>query len=316
MAAAQPRCVYCGAELPAGAVEKAAEARAVLEAEWARESGAVPPRPLAPAARSSPRAPAGPAPAPPAREAPAVPRLLLVLELEGADARALARALRLPRFEAQQRLRRGGSQLHRILPVAEAEAEAARLREQGLPVVTVAEEEVRRAEPVLVTRGGPQAGGLALDGDQGPVRLEPADVFLVVRGFIAREYQTSAQVRHVRVASLDPGYRMHLHRRSDPRPVELDPAAFDFGRDGAPGGAQLEIAGWIDRLFAEALRDDSFRLVMPALAPAAPAAGGSAAAAEALARRSGRETRAVFDNLAQFRFHSAWRAAIHRLRAR
>jgi hypothetical protein len=41
---------------------------------------------------------------------------------------------------------------------------------------------------------------------------------------------------------------------------------------------------------------------------------GGAAAAEALAR-AGREGRVVLDNVAQFRFHSAWRAAARRRRA-
>jgi hypothetical protein len=102
---------------------------------------------------------------------------------------------------------------------------------------------------------------------------------------------------------------VHLHRRQDPRPVELDPADFDFGPGGAPSGAQLQIASWIDRLFPGVPRDDSFRVVIPALAPAVLSPAGVTAALA----RTGREARVILDNLAQFRFHSAWRGAARRM---
>ena len=293
VASAQARCVYCGAELPGEAVAAAAAARAALESEWAAAS---------------------PAAAPPAAGGP--PRVLLILEVEGADQDALARALGSSAFEAAQRTRRGGPDLHRILPEPQARAEAARLRAAGVGVLEIAEEEVRGAAPVVAARGGLDSDALALETDEGALRLTAADVLLIVRGTIAREYPPSAKVRRVSLASLEPGYRVHLHRRAQTRPVEIDPAAFEFASGPAVGGALLQIASWLDRVFAGVPRDDSFRLVIPALAPAAPPAGGPAATAAALAR-PGREQRAVLDNAAQFRFHSAWRAAaFRRLRAR
>jgi hypothetical protein len=177
-------------------------------------------------------------------------------------------------------------------------------------VLEIGEDEVRRAEPVLATRGAAETGALVLDGDGGPLRLAETDLLVIARGVITREYQTTVEARHQRrLATLDPGYRVHLHRRDDARPVELDPAAFDFGPGGAPSGAQLQIATWLDRLFPGVPRDDSFRVVIPALAPAPPPPAGAATAALA---RPGREARVVLDNLAQFRFHSAWRAAARR----
>jgi hypothetical protein len=293
VAAAQARCVYCGAELPPEAVAAAQAARAALEAEWAGSGGT-------PAAAG----PDGPA------------RVLLVLDLDAADEGALARGLSLSAFEAGQRRRRGGADLHRILPVEAAQEEARRLRAEGLEVLEIAEDEVRRAEPWLATGGSAAADLLTLHGEGGPLPVREDDVLLVVRGTIAREYQTAgAATRRLRLASLDPGYRVHLHRRADPRPVEIDPGAFDFGPGGAPSGAQLQIAGWLDQLFPRAPRDDSFRLVIPALAPATPAAG-AGAAADALVAGGKRDARPVLDNLGQFRFHSAWRAAAHRRRAR
>jgi hypothetical protein len=290
VAAAQPRCVYCGGELPAEAVEAAAAARAALEAEWAREGTSnVAGLPAAPDA--------------------AAPRVLLVLETARADEAVLARALALSPFEASQRRRRGGPDLHRILPAAQAAEEAARLRAEGLDVLEIAEDDVRRAEPVMATRGAAEQDALVLDGDGGPLRLGEADLFVIVRGVITREYQTTPEARRQRrLATLDPGYRVHLHRRQDPRPVELDPGSFDFGPGGAPSGAQLQIASWIDQLFPGVPRDDSFRVVIPALAPAAPSPAGATAALAT----AGRGARVVLDNLAQFRFHSAWRGAARR----
>lgn len=291
MAAARPRCVYCGADLPAEAVAEAAAARASLEAEWAREATAAAPA-----------------------EAPGAPRVLLVLPLEGAAEDVLARALGLSAFEAAQRLRRGGPELHRILAAPQASEEAARLRAHGLSVLEIAEEEVRPL-PLCATRGGPEADALALDSAEGPLRVQEADLLLLVRGTIAREYlRPTAPLRRLSVASLEPGYRFHLHRRAHPRPIELDPAAFDFGPGGAPGGAQRQLTAWIDGLFPGPPRDDSFRLVIPALALAAVSGRGSAAPLDALARAA-REARPLLDNLAQFRFHSAWRAAARRRHA-
>jgi hypothetical protein len=240
---------------------------------------------------------------------------LLVLEIEGTTPDALARALGCSSFEADQRVRRGGPDLHRILPEPQARAEAARLRAGGIGVLEIAEEEVRGTAPVLAAGGGLEPEALALVTDDGRLRLASGDVILIVRGTIAREYPVSAEVRRVRLSSLEPGYRVHLHRRATGRPVEIDPADFEFASGPAVGGAQLQIASWLDRLFPGVSRDESFRLVIPALAPAPPPAGGPGATAAALAR-PGRERRAVLDNVAQFRFHSAWRAAAFRLRAR
>ena len=57
--------------------------------------------------------------------------------------------------------------------------------------------------------------------------------------------------------------------------------------------------------------DDGFRRISPALAPAAPAAGAAARLEDAL-RTSAARPPAILDNLAQFRFYSAWRGAVER----
>jgi len=290
-------------------VAAAAAARASLETEWAREGAA------GRRAAATPDALATDDTGAPAPETTPA-RVLLVLTLEGTDESVLGAALGLSAFEASQRLRRGGPDLHRILPAREAASEAQRLRGQGLEVLEIAEDEVRRAQPVYATRGAAASEALALGVDDGPLRLTEADLILVVRGAIARDHlRAPGPLRRLSVASLEPGYRIHLHRRKDLRPVELDPAAFDFSPGGADGGAQRQLTAWIDRLFPGTPRDDSFRFAMPAFGPATPSAGGSAAAVEALVRATP-GARPVLDNVAQFRFHSAWRAAVQRRRPR
>ena len=283
VALARPRCLYCGGALPAAVVEEAAR-----QAEAA-------------AAAASPPAATGPA------------RSLLVVDYEGADATALAAALGLSPFEAAQRVRRGGWQLQRIVADEEAAREADRLGRSGARALVLPEPEVRAAARALVVSGGSWDNqGLALRTEGGPLRPAPGSVMLVVRGPIAREYATPASVRRVRIATLEPGYRFHLHRTDDPRPLELDPADFDFGLPSLTESSLLLLSAWVDKLAAGAPVDDRFRREPPALAPAAPETAGIAAALGRPAERRKEDEAQVLDNLEQFRFYSAWRAGVAR----
>jgi hypothetical protein len=66
-------------------------------------------------------------------------------------------------------------------------------------------------------------------------------------------------------------------------------------------------------------RDDGFRRLPPAYGVAEPEPRGRLAAASALGRRSRGDhpesETVVLDNARQFRFYSAWRAALERRRA-
>lgn len=295
VATAQPRCVYCGAALPADAVAAAAAATEALEAQ-ARLPNA-----------------AGGGLAGVAAEAPEVPRTLVILDLAGADPARVAAATGVSAYEAGQWGRRGRDHLLRIVPTSDAAREGDALKSRGLAVTLLDEEEVRAARPVVVSRGGPADGGLALRGEEGHVRVAAGEVLLVVKGPIAREYQSAPQnLKRTRTAALDAGYRYHLHRHDDPRPVELDPAGFDFGKESGVTSSVREMADWMTNLFPAAPTDDTFRLVPPALAPADSEATASLRAMAGGAPGAGR---AVLDNLAQFRFHSGWRAALARRRA-
>ena len=281
----RPTCVYCGALLSKEAVdEAAASAEAVVT----------------PAVST-----AGPT------------RALVVVDFDRVSEEAAATTLGLSAFEAAQLLRRGGLQLHRIAEAAEAEAEAEALRKGSLSVTIVPEAEART--PVVAARSGAQEDGvLRLRTDDGPLNLREADLRLVVRGPIARTYQASLQIRRMSTASLDGGYRIHLHRRRDPRPVELDPGNFEVAF-ALTGSSLLEILGWLDAIAPGVPHDDGFRRLPPVMAPAAPDVSGVLAAAAPLARPSRTGLRkddlpAILDNVAQFRFYSCWRAAVERRR--
>jgi len=271
-----PRCVYCGAEAPASAVE--AEA---------------PP-------------PAAPEPS---------PRLLVILRIGDADPGALSRALGLAAADAAHRQRRGGWQLLRIAEPEAAREQAARLAEAGLVAMLIPEVDVRASARPVMALGGEWTGHeLALRTPEAPARVAAGDLLLAVQGPIAREYQTSQDVKRSRTATLEAGYRFHLHRKGEPRPLELDPGAFDFGAGGAGGSSLLQLTGWMQELTRGVVVDDGFRRLPPELGVAEAATAGPLAAADALgARAAGRaEGALVLDNLRQFRFYSAWRAAVER----
>jgi len=274
LAARLARCVYCGAEAPAGAAEAPAE---------------VAPEPSQ--------------------------RLLVVLRVEGADPAALARALGLAAAEAAPRARRGGWHLLRIAEPEAAREQAARLHEAGLAAVLVAEAEVRAAARPEVALGGERTGDeLVLRTTDGPARVNPRQLLLVVQGPITREYQTSQHVKRSRTATLEPGYRFHLHRRGETRPLELHPGAFDFGAGGRGSSSLLQLTAWMQELTRGIVVDDGFRRLPPELGVAQAAVAGPLAAADALgARAAGRgDAPLVLDNLRQFRFYSAWRASVEK----
>jgi len=247
-----------------------------------------------------------------------VTRLLVVLDLARVLPETLARALDLPSYEAGLLVKRGGLHLHRALEGAAARAEAGRLAAGGLAVLLVPEAEAR-IRPLRAVGGERGEGVLALRTEEGPVTIRRGDVRLVVRGEITREYQPSSRRRRVDTARLEEGCCVHLHRRDDPRAVEIDAAAFEFGL-AATGSARLELDAWVESVAPGVTVDDGFRRLPPALGPAGAEPGGALGAALLLGlatrgRRGGRDERPIIlDNVEQFRFYSGWRAAVERRR--
>jgi hypothetical protein len=244
--------------------------------------------------------------------------LLVVLDLADVSPDALARAADLPPYEASLLARRGGHHLHRVLDPTAAASEAERLGRWGVPAVLVPEAEAR-VLPLRALGGERGDGVLALRTEEGPLAIRRGEVLLVVTAPIAREYRPSFKRRRIDTARLEEGYRVHLHRRAEPRPVEIDAANFEFGF-AVTGSARLEIDAWIAEVAGAAPRDEGFRRLPPALGPAGVEPKGALAAASSLglAARAQPGARddgpAVLDNVEQFRFYSGWRAAVERRR--
>lgn len=290
VALVRPHCLYCGGALPP---ELVAAAEAAAEAAQA---------PLGAAAVASVDAAGG---------AAAGTRQLLILDLSGAEAGALERGLAVSAYEAGQRLKRGGYQLLRILAsAAEAQRELDRLAGHGLRAVALPEAETH-GEPLLVTGGRLLPGRLDGRSENGRFEWAAEDLLLVVKGPIRRQLQAQGEgFKRLRVAAPDDGYRFHVHRRGDPRPLELDPDRFEFEAERAAAGSTLlRIASWLDATAPKPLVDDGFRLLPPAL--------GEAETRDDTALALGRDPAArpaglLLDNLRQFRAYSAWRGALER----
>lgn len=292
VALSRATCLYCGATLPSAA--------RLPDRPPAEETGRI----------LGERAAAG--------------RELLVLELAGVEPGALARATGLSPYEAELLARRGGFQLYRALPAAQAAEAAERLAAERVPFVRVPEAEAR-VRPLRVTSGAVGASALLLRGESGRLELAAADLLIVVTGAIRREHPTRSDRRRVDTAGAEEGWLAHLHRLSGAQPVEVDADNFalDFAVAGAP---RLELVAWIDALPDSVARDDAFRTLTPALAPAEPEARGPVSAASSLRRRGAPSAARAFgtqepgegpvllDNVAQFRFYSGWRAAVERRR--
>lgn len=284
VAVARATCLYCGASLP-------------------KDSAAMPPgapEPGSPAARPEPQ------------------RGLVVLEVTGVAPETLARALPVPPYDARLLARRGGFHLHRVLDPPAALVEAERIGALGIDAFVVPEAEAR-VRPLRCLGGNRGDGVLTLRTEEGPLTVHRGDVLLVVRGPVTREYLPSPRRRRVDTVRFDEGYRVHLHRHATTGPVEIDVANFEFGF-AVTGSARLEVDAWVEEVAGGAPSDDGFRLLPPALGPAAPEPKGVLSAASSLGlstRRRGRggdEAPFVLDNAEQFRFYSGWRAAVERRR--
>jgi hypothetical protein len=290
VAMVRAKCFYCGKPLPQQLLAEA-QASAVDAIQKLEQ---LPGIPRAEAAQAS-----------------ALPdRLLIILDLRQGEPATVAQALLVSTFEARQRLRRGGYQLLRVAQADDARAEAARIAAAGLRALTLAEQQAR-VEPRLVSGGRLEPGRLVGRSPEGRFEWAAADLLLVVKGPIRREHQAGdKQLKRLKSAAPSEGYRFHLHRVGDARPLELDPDAFDFDAErGKVGSSLLRISAWLDGFEKPPRVDDGFRLLPPAL----QASQASDPTALALGRSSQRKaTNVVLDNLLQFRFYSGWRGALER----
>jgi hypothetical protein len=293
VAVARPTCVYCGAPLPVG---------------------------LADEIRAAARAATEPVPSPAVPGAPE--RTLVVIDLDAVTIEALAHAAERSRFEATLLTRRRGLWLHRVLAPEPARSEAARLAAAGVPALLVPESEAR-LRPQRAQAGELTPTGLVLRTEEGSVVVSGEALLIVVSGPIVRQRQASSKRPKVATATLEEGFCIHLHRLADERPLEIDAGRFEPGFAVA-GSTRLQLEAWLQVLAEGVPRDDGFRWLAPALAPAETPVPGPLAALESLSQRSGGQVgsprerdgdeRLLLDNLEQFRFYSGWRGAAERRR--
>jgi hypothetical protein len=277
IAVARPLCLYCGALLDASLL------------------------PAAPVTIET----TAPAPA-----APPTVRQVIVTRVEGMSVDIVGRALELTPFDAQQRILRRGWQLHRIADPDAAAVESERLRQAGIEVLTLPEQEISAAiDPVMAVGGRASSDGVVLR-TPASHRLVASDLLLVVVGPIERGAMPDPDRKRAQLGPFEPGFRFHFHVREESRPIELDPGSFVFdgGRE-HPLSSLLEIKAWLDRL-APAPIDDDFKHAAPALAPAAEEP--SLLKSLRSERRRKDAAAVMLDNLRQFRFYSGLRAAICR----
>ena len=263
---ARPTCLYCGAR-----------AAARRRRQWPGR------RPSRPRARDRrPRVAAGAGPA-------------------RGGAGAAGRGARPSRSSTRGSARSGGGcQLHRVAAAGRGREEAGRLRRRGLAVPCSS----RRRRPRRAARPAARCAAAAAEAAwscapaRARCRVTPGALFLVVaRPDHARVPDEPGRSSACARPRWRAGHRIHLHRPDDPRPLELDPLAFDFGARRAAVAlvaAHAPAAGWSRRRRGTPV-DDGFRRLTPALAPAAArrrrAAGrgrGPARAPRAARRRTGR----------------------------
>ena len=237
-----------------------------------------------------------------------------MLDLEGVDPPRLADAFQLPAAETAQWVRRGGFRLTTATASpGEATREVERLTGLGLRALALDGSRVGEARVPFEARGARFGDGLLhVRHGMGSFEIRAADVVLLVKGPIRREYQASTERRRFRLATLEQGYLFHLHLAEGVRPVELDPHAIEFDAVDGAGSSLLRVNGWIRQLSQDRPVEDGFRFLPPALGLEEPSSGPPRLAA-ALGG-SGDGAAQILDNVGQFRFFSAWRGLVGRER--
>ena len=251
-------------------------------------------------------------------------RTLLVVDV-AMDVDPLARALGLSTANAAALQRKSRYSLLRVLPPDEVPSEASRLAAAGVTVYSLREADVwAAAQPMAVVGGAIEAGLFTIGGSRDTERVAPSDVLLVLWGPIRREPQsrlnlTLRDLRRPTSRGISDSELIHIHTRSRIRPIEIDPQSFTFTVvPRAPESSLLRLHRALEALAGGALIDRAFRNVPPALGVSDPAKGANSPDwPHARGSRAGEAKPATaLDNVAQFRFYSAWRGVLARQLAR
>lgn len=290
IATARETCLYCGAVLPAASRAVAAE-----RAERISRSETLP------ALSATVQAP---------DQEPS--RLYFILDIHGTSETEIADALTISAWEARQWLAGPRYRLIRVASASEGFADPA-----GLRVHVLEEERIARARnPILVAAVDDDAPALVCqirpDPEGPPVRREISveAIRLIVSAPIRRERPPdSTAPRRPSSVRLEDGLFVHLHIEGETRPLEIDPRRTVFEGAGSPSAYMRTLA--LLRRLAEAVpHDDTFRFVVPALAPSPDTDRDLDGLRKAATRPTKEPRKPTHDNASQFRAYSAWRGVL------
>jgi hypothetical protein len=297
IAMARANCVYCGAALPAGAVEEAAKAaRQVLQSKTLASLEAV--------SQGI------------GREVP--PRRYVILDTGAASLEAIAEGCSVSVWEARQWQ---AASRHRLVKVSTEPADGpleSSLIARGLNPIILPEAVVMRSRsPILLesidASAEPPLATFRDDPDAPPARREvrPEEIVLIVSAPIKRQRVKDQVSARARVETrLEDAWLVHLHLKGEPRPLEIDPLRTGYEGAGVTS-AYMQTLEFVRRLAATAPHDEAFRNMVPALSPGVDPLRDLDALAGGARKKNDKDPKVVvLDNVAQFREYSAWRGAL------
>jgi hypothetical protein len=228
----------------------------------------------------------------------------------GARGLTTARAAALPR---KARYRLVGVLARDELAIEMSRLAAAGVTAHALPAAAVG----AAVQPLEVVGGDAESGVFSVGGNRDAERVAPEDVLLLVWGPIRREAQSRLDLslrslKRPMSSSIADGELFHVHARSRRQPLEIDPQGFAFTTvPSAPESSLLRVRRGLEALAAGASIDRGFQHEPPALGISNRVPG----TLDGLSTRSsgaGDAKPTALDNVAQFRFYSAWRGALAR----
>ena len=298
VALARPACMYCGAPLPEdvrGEAEQAAK-----RVKQARNLAGLE---AAAAGLAQGR------------------RRYFVVDLSGdIPAETIARACNVSAWEAHQWQAASRYRLVRITDEPSPGPTETALKESGLAFFTISEEAVarsRRPVPVEAIRSDAAIHATFHEDDERPsVRrvFGAQEISLIVSGPIRREKQREqVRKRDLREIRLEDGWLVHIHLKTQERPLEIDPLRTAFEGPGL-ASAHMRTIELVRSFSATVPCDEGFKNAVPAMAPAAdPESDPLALKREPKGSR--REPKiVVLDNSGQFKEYSAWRGQVEAMK--
>jgi len=300
VASAGPACLYCAAPLPPEIRSAAAlSAERILASRDLRDLEA-----RGADANADPDAGGGSPPRP------------VIIDTLSTDPARLAEACGIAPWEARQWQLRSRYRLLRLAPDPEAQALIAQLKAAGVDAQALDSAATARARTpmrVLTLADEVVPFEASLQGSDAArvLRVGPEErLALVIMAAIRRERAADpAQIKRAETLRLEDFLVIHLHFRGESAPWEIDARTTGF-EGGGSVSAHMRLLALVRRLGEFTEVDDSFRHVVPALAPATPLEDETPL--RRAEKRDGRkpEARTLFDNLTQFRQYSAWRGAL------